>query len=108
MKFQGDIAAIPITDVAQNLGTNRKFGILVIQVSDQERQIAFRDGQIVSYKDNLGFSVVRWIEEKHILAPEEIKKVIKRYTKARKKSLGTFLEDAGGPPVNDNCDWWRG
>jgi tetratricopeptide (TPR) repeat protein len=101
MKFQGDIAAIPVTDVAQNLGTNRKFGILVIQFLDQERQIAFSDGKIVSYKDNLGFSVVRWIEEKQILEPAEFKKVLKRYRKARKKSLGAILEEADGLSLDD-------
>ena len=95
MKFQGDITAIPITDVAQNLGANRKDGILVVNVADQERQIAFHDGKIISYKDNLGFSITRWLEEKLILDPASLKKALKRYKRARRKGLGEILEDAG-------------
>jgi len=64
MKFQGDITAIPITEAAQNIRANRKNRILVANVVDQERQIAFHDEKIISYKDNPGFSLTRWLEEK--------------------------------------------
>ena len=76
MKFQGDITAIPITEVAQNLRANRKDRILVANVADQERQIAFHDGKIISSKDNPGFSLTRWLEEK--LTPESLEKTVRR------------------------------
>jgi tetratricopeptide (TPR) repeat protein len=95
MKFQGDIASIPITDVAQNLAANRKAGVLAIRRGEELRRIVFHDGKVVSYSDNFGFSMPQWIEDKGLADPEVLKKVLQKYRKSRRKTLGAFLEDAG-------------
>ncbi len=101
MKFQGDIASIPISDVMQNLAANRKSGVLTLHLGDQTRQITFKDGRINSYVDDSGFSAVVWFEEKQLIPRKEYAKVIRRYKKARRKGLGAILEDAGAMPAED-------
>ena len=87
MKFQGDISSIPVTDVAQNLASNRKQGTLLIRSDDELRTIAFREGKIVSYTDNLGFSFPRWLAEKGLVETGVLKKAVKKARSTRRKSL---------------------
>lgn len=96
MKFQGDIASIPITDVIQNLSANRKSGVVTIRRNNSERQIILIDGHIVSYGDSSDFSIPRWFEDKQIIDPDIFKKAQKRYKRAKKKSFGEILHELGG------------
>ncbi len=95
MKFQGDISAIAVTDVVQNLANNRKTGTLAIQRGEILRKIVFQDGKIASYWDNAGFSIPRWVEDKQIIDPDVLKRVLQNYRKSRKKTLGEMLHQAG-------------
>src|SRR5262245_20978414 len=94
MKFQGDLHALPIVDVAQNLAANRKSGVLTIRRGQEVRRILFRDGKILSYADNSGFSIPRWIEEKGIVDSKVLQKALVRYKRTRRKTLGEILDDA--------------
>ncbi|MBI4582530.1 MAG: DUF4388 domain-containing protein [Planctomycetes bacterium] len=94
MKFQGDIHSIPIADVAQNLAANRKSGVLTMRRGQEVRRILFRDGKILSYSDNTGFSIPRWIEEKGIVDSKVLEKALVRYKKTRKKTLGEILDES--------------
>ncbi len=94
MKFQGDIASIPITDVAQNLASNRKAGTLSIRRGEDRRRIAFRDGKVVSYSDDRGFSVPRWLEEKGLVDPAVLKRAVAKARRSRRKDLGEHLQAA--------------
>ncbi len=95
MKFQGDISAIAVTDVVQNLANNRKTGTLAIQRGEVLRKIVFQDGKIASYWDNAGFSIPRWVEDKGIVDPDTLKRALQNYRKSRKKTLGEMLHQAG-------------
>ncbi len=96
MKFQGDIASLPITDVVQNLSTNRKSGLLTVKLDTQTRWITLDAGRIVCYTDDAGFNVLTWIEEKQIIQPEALlAKALKKYNRAKRKTLGAILADTG-------------
>src|SRR5262245_55019821 len=101
MKFQGDIASIPITDVAQNLSSNRKAGMLTIHRGGDTRHIAFQDGKIVSYTDSLGFSVPKWLEEKGVVPPEQLRKIVQKCRKSKSRDLGQMLQRAGLLPEEE-------
>lgn len=94
MKFQGDITAIPITDVAQNLSSNRKTGTLTIRQGEDLRWLVFREGKIASYSDNIGFSVPGWLEGKGLVDPAVLRKAVAKARKAKRDNLGAFLERA--------------
>jgi tetratricopeptide (TPR) repeat protein len=104
MKFQGDITSIPITDVAQNLASNRKGGTLFIRRAGGRRSIAFRDGKIISYSDDSGFSVPRWLEEKGLVEPDVLKRAVAKARRTRKKDLGDFLQAAGAMKAEEYRD----
>ena len=108
MKFQGDITSIPITDVAQNLSSNRKAGTLTIRHGGQIRHIAFQDGKIASYADNLGFSIPRWFSAKGLVDPQVLEKAVLKARKSRKKHLGALLEEASLLPPGVYAEHLRG
>jgi tetratricopeptide (TPR) repeat protein len=93
MSFQGDIASFSLGDVFQNLATNQKTGTLKVQSGNTERYVLFRDGKAVSYSDDQGFSIAGWLVEKEIISQEQLEEAIRRYKKAKKKSLGEILRD---------------
>jgi tetratricopeptide (TPR) repeat protein len=95
MSFQGDICSLSLSDVVQNLATNQKTGELRICSKDSERNILFRDGKAVSYSDDQGFSIGNWLVEKEILSGEQLDEALRRYKKAKRKSLGEILRDLG-------------
>ena len=101
MKFQGDITAIPITDVAQNLSANRKSGTLTLRHGVQARFVVFREGKLHSYSDHAGFSVPTWLEEKGLVDPEMLHPCVAKARKAKKKSLGEYLEESGALSAED-------
>lgn len=102
MKFQGDIASLPLADVVQNLATNRKSGLLTVQLENQTRWITLDAGRIVCYNDDIGFSVLEWFEEKGIIdPPSTLEKCLKKYRRAKRKSFGAILSETGLITLDD-------
>jgi tetratricopeptide (TPR) repeat protein len=95
MSFQGDISSLAMGDLFQNLAANQKTGTLTIQRQGGECHIQFLDGKIISYTDSQGFSIAEWLTEKEIITRDQLEEVVKRYRKAKKKSLGEILRDLG-------------
>jgi tetratricopeptide (TPR) repeat protein len=96
MTFQGDVAAIPIADVVQNLSTNQKSGVLRLLRGESVREIFLAAGKIVAYGDNEGFSIPGWFQAKRIVDDDLFAKAVKRFSKAKRKSLGEILAELGG------------
>ncbi|HAK94513.1 MAG TPA: hypothetical protein DCM87_05800, partial [Planctomycetes bacterium] len=95
MSFKGDIQSISLGDVVQNLASNRKTGTLAIatRAGEPTRYVQFREGQIVSYTDDEGFSILAWLLDKGII-PEDLRsEVVRRSAKAKRKTLGEILRD---------------
>ena len=95
MSFKGDIPSISLCDVVQNLATNQKTGTLMIQNDGLARHIQFREGKIVSYADDADFSVLDWLTDKGIVPEKHRDEIARRYNKAKKKTLGEILQEAG-------------
>ena len=95
MSFKGDIQSISLGDVVQNLASNRKTGTLAIatRAGEPTRYVQFREGAIVSYTDDEGFSILAWLLDKGII-PEDLRsEVVRRSAKAKRKTLGEILRD---------------
>ncbi len=95
MSFKGDIQSISLGDVVQNLASNQKTGTLVIatRAGEATRYVQFREGKIVSYTDDEGFSILAWLLDKGII-PEDLRsEVVRRSIKAKRKTLGEILRD---------------
>lgn len=101
MSFQGDISSFSLGDVFQNLAANQKTGTLRIESSDRECFILFRDGKAVSASDNRNPSIGEWLVEKELITPEGLEEALKRYKRAKKKSLGEILRDLGLLKIED-------
>ena len=95
MSFKGDIRSLPLSDVLQNLSANQKSGTLSIQGGEAVRRIRFRDGKIVSYADDQGFSILEWLTEKGVVPEESRQEVLRRSGRTRKRTLGEVLRDMG-------------
>ena len=101
MSFQGDISSLSLSDLVQNLAANQKTGDLCIRSNDSERHILFREGKAVSYSDDQGFSIASWLVEKEIITREHLEEALRRYRKAKRKSLGEILRDLGLIDLDD-------
>ena len=104
MKFQGDVASIPIMDVVQNLSANLKSGVLTVRQGDHVRRLFLKQGKLVSYSDNDGFSIPEWFHDKGFIDDDAFHKASKRFLKAKKKSFGEIVEQLGGPDLES---WFR-
>ncbi len=95
MSFKGDIQSMSLGDVVQNLASNQKTGTLVIATGTDKpaRYVQFRDGKIVSYTDDEGFSILAWFLDKGIVPEHLGSEVVRRSTKAKRKTLGEILRD---------------
>ncbi len=93
MSFQGDISSLSLCDVFQNLVGNKKTGTLSVHANDSDTHIQFQDGHIISYTDTRGFSVPQWLVDKEIVAQENLEEALKRYRRAKRKTLGEILRD---------------
>lgn len=93
MSFKGDIASLALSDVIQNLSVNQKTGTLTVSNCQVRRHIQFRDGKIVCYADDQGFSILDWLFEKGIVPAESQVEVRRRYGRAKRKTLGEILRD---------------
>jgi len=101
MSFQGDISSIALSDVLQNLAANQKTGTLTIEGRQGVRRIQFRDGKIISYADDQGFSIADWLRDKEIVSAEKMEEALRRYKKTKRKSLGEILADMGVLSLED-------
>lgn len=93
MSFQGDIKSFPLCDVIQNLVANKKTGTLTIQTDTIKPCIQFEDGNVISYADDKGFSIGCWLADKDIVPRNRMDEALKRYRRAKKKTLGQILRD---------------
>src|SRR5688572_32697838 len=101
MSFQGDISSIALSDVLQNLAANQKTGTLTMEGRQGVRRIQFRDGKIISYADDQGFSIADWLADKEIVPAEKMEEALRRYKKTKRKSLGEILADLGVLSLED-------
>ncbi len=99
MAFEGDLQEISLADVLQTLESNQKTGLLTVIPAEGDggwllaleggalAAVARRDGAVPSPADLL----VRqgWVDE------EQAALALKRWRRARKKTLGKILEDMG-------------
>lgn len=104
MSFQGDIASISLSDVVQNLVANQKSGTLTIHSRDLECHIQFKDGVIISYKDGRGTNIARWLVDKGIVARDRMEDALRKYRKAKRKSLGAILRDVKAIDLDEYTD----
>ena len=91
--FAGDIASIALGDVVQNLVANKKTGTLTVRSGDLECHVQFKDGEIISYKDSRDINIARWLVDKEFVARNRMEEALRKYRKAKKKSLGAILRD---------------
>ena len=95
MSFQGDIDFLSLGDVVQNLATNQKTGTLTIRKADAARHIHFQDGKITSYAEEGGIRILDWLAEKEIIPADQLSEVVRRASKAKRKTAGEVLADMG-------------
>jgi tetratricopeptide (TPR) repeat protein len=101
VSFQGDLSALALSDVIQNLANNHKSGTLTVARDGVLRYIQFRGGKLASYTDNQGFSIAQWLSDKGVVSEGKIQEALRRYRKTKKKSLGLILNDMRALTLQD-------
>ena len=101
ISFQGELSALALADVVQNLAANKKTGTLRILRNDKEHRVQFADGQLVAYGDSADFSMAGWIADKQLVEPEQLEEAHRRFRRAKRKSLGAILNDLDALAIDD-------
>jgi tetratricopeptide (TPR) repeat protein len=101
ISFQGELSALALADVVQNLAANRKTGTLRVLHDDKEHRVQIAEGKLVAYGDSTNFSMARWLGEKQLVEPAQLNEALRRFRKAKRKSLGAILKDLNALALDD-------
>ena len=105
VSFQGDVSALALSDVIQNLANNHKSGTLTLELEGAVRHIQFRGGKFIAYTDNQGFSIAQWLLDKEIVPAAKLQEALRRYRRRKKKSLGLILNDMKAISLQDYASY---
>ncbi len=99
MAFEGDLQEISLADVLQTLEGNQKTGLLTVSPGEGEEgwNLALVGGSLaaVSRLDGRTPSAVDLLVRQGWATEEQVAQALKRWRRARKKTLGKILEDMG-------------
>ncbi len=99
MAFEGDLQEISLADVLQTLESNQKTGLLTVSPAEGEEGwlLALDGGALaaVARKEGAVPSPADLLVRQGWAAEEQAAQALKRWRRARKKTLGKILEDMG-------------